>query len=610
MIFSLLKNSTSYFRPYRNYFIAIYGAFFAFPIRELILVLSPEQTSLRFSTLLIIGAGVWIATLWGYMAAKLHLHPEPFSIRLALSNFRRPIYLSYILYLVPMVLTLVVGWGDPGSIDLDPRRVALYLVDGAAYRSIGYSPLFLAAAASLTIAFVLYPFLVLIHLRAQLKDREIRYALKVFASCFGATAALLLSSYALSSFGYSIQAPVHVVSVILLIIAVRAFRRPTFLKAFLGIAPSLESTPHSTRADRMILIYGAEEEKLGPLSRYILEGVDQRSRVLYFHREDETIVRKRLAERGVNVQQNFRKGNLRLSPLESLYRGGGNLYEEALDSGREFASEARTLGKEGLRMIIDYGDYIKRPTQKFIEHLADPKWTSPDHYVHVLMAFNSNAFQGQENALAMLRSKVPVLNLPESVDFFSRTVGLSHSEITGKKILLEYDPLSDYERILKSIHEEATSNFERIAVFTRRDSPVHSVLGEEPRLKTFILTSRVSYPRVEGENQILLPAYDSSLLLDALNKTIEAYAASLLTVIFDNISHYIFTLGLDRTHSFVRQALELMISDKITAVFLLNSGAHDQKTISTFENLFDVELICEKGARVPELRKRLILTAK
>jgi hypothetical protein len=103
----------------------------------------------------------------------------------------------------------------------------------------------------------------------------------------------------------------------------------------------------------------------------------------------------------------------------------------------------------------------------------------------------------------------------------------------------------------------------------------------------------------------LLPTYDTSLLLDALNKTIEAYSGSSFTIIFDNISHFVFTLGPERTYSLVRQALELMTSDKITAIFSMNSKAHEQKITSTFENMFDIEILCESGSRVPEVRKKI-----
>ncbi|TMI57976.1 hypothetical protein E6H18_03700 [Candidatus Bathyarchaeota archaeon] len=120
-----------------------------------------------------------------------------------------------------------------------------------------------------------------------------------------------------------------------------------------------------------------------------------------------------------------------------------------------------------------------------------------------------------------------------------------------------------------------------------------------------MLTPRVSYPKVESENLVLLPSYDTSLILDALNKTIEAYAESSFTIIFDSITHFIFTLGPDRTYSLVRQALELMISAKITAIFTMNSRAHDPKITSTFENMFDLEILDEQGRGVPEIRKKI-----
>ncbi len=607
---SLVRDPLSYFRSYRNYFIAIYGAFLAFPVAELITIFYQDPAMLHFSTQLFIIGGVVVATLWGHVATKLHLYPERFSLRSALANLRRPIYLAYVLYLVPMVLAIVISWGIPSSINADPKIGILYVLDGTTHRAAVLGPLLLAIGASVTLAFIFYPALVLTNLRAQLKDREVRNALRVIAYCFGGVATCVLFGDVLSTLGYDILGPVYLASVLLLIIAVRAFRKPTFLKAFLGVVPSLETTPSGTRSDQMVLLYNAVNEELGTLTRYIEESIVEQNRVIYFYDGDEALVRELLTSQGVNVKQHMLKGNLRFFPLGSLYQSPGLLDEDAaIDTCRELVSETRTLGKGGLRIIVDYGENSRRPFQKFVDHLADPRWTSPDHYVHVLMAFAKSVFEGQENVLTLLRSKLPVLDVSESIDVFSRTVGLTHQEIVGKKILFEYDPLSDYDRVLKALVAEASFNFERTVVFTRRDSPLYWIVWGEPRLRIFTLTSRVSSPRVEGENRILLPAYDSSLLLDALNKTIEAYRTGSFTIIFDNVSHYIFTQGRDRTYSLVRQAMELMISDKITAIFLLNSGAHDQKTVSAFEDFFDVEIVCNVGARAPEVRKKLGLTA-
>lgn len=610
MVLFLIREPLSYFRPYKSYFVAIYAFFNAFPISQIVLAFSNDASLIRLTTQAFSASAAIIATLWGLLVTKLYFYPEKFTLRSAFANPLKPTHLAYILYLVPMVSLVILIVGDPTSVDPSPGREAFYVFDNNYYRAVGLSSLLLSVAAAVITAFTLYSFIVLSRLRSQLRDREVRGALRVIARCFAAIATLLLFGYASASFGYSLLGLVNFACVILLVIAVTAFKRPTFLRAFLGLVPSLGPNPAVMRGDQIVLIYENDQSKITPVARFVNEGVNQQNRVLYFHSNDEASAREELSRNGVDVKHNLTKGNLRLPSIDSLYQGENLLDEEAaIGQVQELANETRALGKNGLRIVIDYGDTTKRPYQKFVNHIADPRWSTPDHYSQVMMTFANRAFENEQTTLDLLKSKVPVIDLTESSDVFSRTVGLSHDEIAGQKILLEYDPLSGYEKILRSLATEAASNFERVILFTRKESPIHSAMEDEPGLKMFVLTSRVSYPKVESENVVLIPAFDSSLILDSMNKTIEAYAATPFTMIFDNISHQIFTVGTERAHSFVRQALELMVSNRITGVFLLNYPAHDAKTVSMFENLFDLELISRPGARIPEVKKKLALTA-
>jgi len=611
MVLLIVREPLSYFRPYKSYFEAIYVSFFAFPISQLVLIFYPDEFLIRLTTQAFAAAASIIAILWGLLVTKLYFYPEKFSLRLALANPLRKTNFAYLLYLIPMVSLVILAIMDTTSIDPSASRFAFYVSDNTYYRAIGFSNLLLAVATTVITTFTVYQFVTLSRLRSQLKDREIRTALRVISTSFVAIAALLLFGYSLSSFGYSLLGLVHLVCVVLLVVAVRGFKKPTFLRAFLGLVPSLGRNPAVMRGDQIVLIYKNDEAKITPIARFVNEGVNQQNRVLYFHSNDEAAIREELSRNGVDVKHDLTRGNLRLPSIDSLYQGENLLDEEAaIGQCQELANESRALGKNGLRIVIDYGDYTKRPYQKFVNHIADSRWSSPDHYVQVMMAFADRAFEDERATLNLLKSKVPVIDLIESSDLFSRTVGLSHDEIAGRKILLEYDPLSGYEKILGSLATEAASNFERVVLFTRKESPIHSSMEDEVGLKMFVLTSRVSYPKVESENVVLIPAFDSSLILDSMNKTIEAYAATPFTMIFDNISHQIFTLGTERAYSFVRQALELMVSNRITGVFLLNYPAHDGKTVSMFENLFDLELLSRPGARIPEIRKKLSLTAQ
>jgi hypothetical protein len=564
---------------------------------------------MRFATQAFVTSGALIAILWGFVSTRLYLYPEPFSLKRILSGPVRPIFLIYALYLVPMVLGIVAGWTVPSAILTDPSNQVTYVLEGVILPSANLGPILLGIGAVLVTAFILYPLAVLSRLRSRFRDKEVRQALRIIASAFGAISVTLLIGMALAFLGYSIRGSANLLSVVLIVVAVRAFRKPTFLKSFLGVVPSLESSPSASHSDQTILIHGPGIEKFGPISKYIIDGVSQHNRVIYFHQDDETIVREGLSQHGIDLTRFTLKGSLRLQSLGSIYPNRGMLGDTPLELTQELLAEAKTLGNEGLSVVLDYDDFAVRPFQKFVQHLTDPKWTSPDHSLHVLMAFDSAVFRGEEHSLAQLESKIRTLDLSESMGTFSSTVGVSHEEIAGRKLLLEFDPQGDSDRIFKSVLAESASNFERTVVFTRKGRPVYSMAQRQPAAKIFVLTSRVSYPKVENENLVLLPSYDTSLLLDALNKTIEAYAGSSFTIIFDNITHFIFTLGPERTYSLVRQALELMISDKITAVFAMNSKAHDQKIMATFENMFDLEILSELGSAVPEIRKKMTATS-
>jgi len=608
MIIFLTRNSLSYFQSYKNYFVAIYLIFLAFPAGDLMLIATSMPEVQRLAIQGIITSGSLIAVIWGYVATKLYVYPETLSPKRLISRPFRPIFLAYGLYLLPMILAFIDGWADPLAISSNSIQAA-YLLDNITLPSSTVSFLLVGIGGSVVAVFTAYPLAVLSRRRALVKDKDVRHALRLIASSFGVISLALVLGFGLLAFGQNILGPANFLSVILIIVAVQAFRKPTFLKTFLGVVPSLQSTPGASHYDQMVLIHGPGDEKFGPIAKYILDGVNQRERVIYFHDGDVSLVTEGLSRQGVDATRLMLKGALRVPPLGSAYPSKGVLDDTPLEVVKELAVESKTLGNEGLRVVLDYGDFVVRPLQKFVAHLTDPRWTSPDHDLHVLMAFDSNAFRGEEASLAELEKKIRTLDLSEAMDTFSHTVGLSHDEIVGRKLLLEFDPQGDYEPVFKSLLAETASNFERTVVFTRNDSLIYSLVERQPAAKIFVMTSRVSYPKMESENLFLLPTYDTSLLLDALNKTIEAYAGSSFTIIFDNISHLVFTLGPERTYSLVRQALELMISDKITAIFSMNSKAHDQKIMSTFENMFDLELVCKAGSSIPEIRKKMAVSS-
>jgi len=249
--------------------------------------------------------------------------------------------------------------------------------------------------------------------------------------------------------------------------------------------PSLESSPTASHSDQTILIHGPGTEKFGPISKYIIDGVSQHNRVIYFHHDEETTIREGLSRQGIDLTRYTLKGSLRLQSLGSVYANKGIPEDTPIELAQELLAEAKTLGNEGLSVVLDYDDFAVRPLQKFVQHLTDPRWTSPDHSLHVLMAFDSAVFRGEEPSLAKLESKIRTLDLSESMDTFSRTVWI----VSRRDCWQEAYSLNLIRKVIptgfsKSVFAESASNFQRTVVFTRKGAPFIQWRRDNPRQKS------------------------------------------------------------------------------------------------------------------------------
>src|SRR3989441_13146732 len=218
MIRSLLRDSQSCFQCYKIYFVAISLAFLAFPVGDLTLIAAPEPIWMRLALQSILTSGASIAAIWGYVATKLYLYPQPLSLRRILSGPFRPVFLFFALYLVPMVLGIVVAWTVPSAIATGSAVQVTYVIEGITLPSAVTGPIMLAIGVALVSAFTIYPFAVISRLRSQLRDKDVRGALRLFASAFSLISITLLAGDAVSSFGCSIHATTSFLSVILIIV--------------------------------------------------------------------------------------------------------------------------------------------------------------------------------------------------------------------------------------------------------------------------------------------------------------------------------------------------------------------------------------------------------
>jgi hypothetical protein len=187
---------------------------------------------------------------------------------------------------------------------------------------------------------------------------------------------------------------------------------------------------------------------------------------------------------------------------------------------------------------------------------------------------------------------------------FSKTFGLSHQQMVGKRMLFEFDPSSHYERVIQVFATEALAHREPIVIFTRRGTAIHSSLSEQKGVKFFCLTQQVSAPKEFSENEMLLPSNDTSLMLDIFDKTLKAHPQGVVNVVFDSLSDLVFIVGFEKTYRFMRYAVEMLASPRNTVLFLLNQHAHDPQVMSGLRGLFSDQIsFGEEGIQTVKLSK-------
>jgi len=160
---------------------------------------------------------------------------------------------------------------------------------------------------------------------------------------------------------------------------------------------------------------------------------------------------------------------------------------------------------------------------------------------------------------------------------FSKQLGVEHSKLVGKKILLEFDPTTDYERLVRDFVSECAYLKEEAVILTRKGSRVRQTLEGDEGAKFIELEQAPE----------LLPALKNN-------------SKEPITIVIDSLTDLFLNKDLNGSpatsvHMFVRTALESLDDARITAVFLINPSVHDPKEVGAVQGAFSHQLMCEKG---------------
>jgi hypothetical protein len=374
--------------------------------------------------------------------------------------------------------------------------------------------------------------------------------------------------------------------------------------------------------ETILAMYTSAADKMKIFSAFIREGLENGDAVDYLYPDEENeTVRAKLKEHGINVEKCEKDGTLFMVSLTEHFMSNGKLdYEKAVNDGLNRWAEAKRKGYKHMRDIEDLGDFsfVNGQWQKYVkEYWLDPRWANPNvsewvesketvgvmytPFLKEITAVNVESMtdpQVTELLKAFGAGSIAparLIDLLENTSLFSRPIGFDHEQLIGRKILLEFDPISDYEKTVGSLAKETIANVESFFVFTSTTSPIHAHLESQSAIKFFLTSISTSTPKSTSENKVLLPAKNAPLILDALSKVLETYADANVCVVFDILSELLTIIGQEKTFTFLRHALDLLSSEKTTSLFLINTGAHETEVVSRLRNFFSNQLAYDKN---------------
>jgi hypothetical protein len=507
--------------------------------------------------------------------------------------FQNKIVIISLLFKTYAMAVLAIAWiWNPWQVKSGVPNLWGNLVYGFAY-----SDWYTVLLGVLLVAAVSYPCTVFLLLSRRCDDKQVSNTLWWLGICWTLIGATLILFHALlRSLDLELIEIGSLFYVLYYGIIAYQFKQTTTLE---GLFKASCSSLHLREGEHLVVFYTRKVSKWKFFSAYINQGIRKGDRVIYAYSDiDADVVRTKLKEEGVEVEKHERNGSLVLMGISHVYMRNGIIDKgQLINFWNDLKTDTKKDGFRHERDLFDLGDlsFLGDQKESYFEYLREANTQLMDPFMIELRAVNVEGLNPeliQEFKFLSTKS----MDLLEYSDKFAKRIGVNHGYVVGRNLLLEFDPASNYEEAIQDFVLEASANAESVIIFTNRGGTLHTLLNRQENVKFLLLTSFVSVSKNDRHfGEVLVPANNISLLLDALNKAVKNHPDGNLNFVFDNLTNLILQAGFDKAYNFVRYALEMLGSINATSIFLFTPSAHDQKIASSLRSLFSNQITFEKG---------------
>ena len=436
----------------------------------------------------------------------------------------------------------------------------------ASYLYIGLSILLLAS-------FIGLPVVSFYRQSKVVKQKTASLSIKIISLCWASFGLSMFFQIIGGAWLPATQSLGFVVDSFLFILIAFALREPTVLARIITAGETVNQAMSVQSEGDTIILYNTESDRKRLIETFVAEGTAK----------GQTVV-CRVTKAEVPFYRAVLKSAEREDPTTS--------HQDVIIQPIEVAASLMHSpeASPNLRELIDLDELSLERAKEIVDDIAalDSAERSRNGRIWAV-----NVEGAQVGIVDLLTGKNPtsrVIDLARQQDMFTNRFGLRHPDILGRRMLLEYDPTSDYESAVREFVREFQANVESVAIFTNAGSPLYREFSDQRSIRLFTLSTKTSTPSRLSNEQVLLPERDTSLFLDAFDKLLQADAGKPIGIVFEVFTYLILSLGFEKAYGVISSIVEMAESEQATILVLVNYAALEDRALNGLRGLFQSQL--------------------
>ena len=479
-----------------------------------------------------------------------------------------------------LIFLMVVGiWTVAGFI-FSPWSLNQTSLEGVTYYYFSYEIWYIATSAVLLVCFVSLPVLSFFHQSKTVQDKKASLSMKIISLCWACFGVLTLFQIAAGGlFLPTSQSIGSVADSLLFVLIAFALREPTILGRIVTSGETVSQAVYSNPSIDTIVLYNTESDRRNLVETFVKDGLATGQDVVCQVTKAEVPFYRAILKGSGLLGSTTGEHSVTIQPIDTTASSGD--INSALSSS--VSGERREL--------VDLDELDLERCQDIIDKMTIPDSIPRSGHVGRIWALNvEGAHAGILDLLQRVNPTARVIDLAMQQDTFSSMFNMKHQDILGNRLLLEYEPTSDYEEIVQKFVREFQANVESVSIFTSAGSPIYRQFRDQRNISLFSFSTKTSSPARLSDEQVLLPERDTSLLLDAVDKLLQALSKKRIGIVFDVFTDIILSQGFEKAYGVLSSVVEMTENETASILVMINYGALEPRILGAVQGLFRSQL--------------------